>query len=429
MILTIKPASALKGKIQLPASKSYSIRSFMIAACGGHSTIVNPSNCDDAIVSMHVARALGARIKRVKKTSMSYWEITAHEYPPRLSKINVKESGTVLRFLLPLLALHKAKSTVIGEGTLKKRPNFFLTSTLRKMGIRVKGKGKSESVPICINGGVFKGGKIITDGSLSSQFISGLLIACPQLKQDSQLMLQGRQLVSTDYITMTCQVLSQCGIKIYKKGLRHFRVEGNQTFKGFKKFTVPSDYGLTAFLMAAAIFTPSDVTLTGYLDDELVQADDHIIQLLKRMGAKFRKTKKSIHIKGPQTLKGGNFSLKNCPDLVPIMSILALFAKGRTCLYNISHVRSKESDRISDLRKELVKIGAKISERRDALIINPQDFYKRGCLLDPHKDHRLAMSFCVLGLKLGARVKDIECTRKSYPDFVRDFKSIGALGS
>ena len=125
-------------------------------------------------------------------------------------------------------------------------------------------------------------------------------------------------------------------------------------------------------------------------------------------------------------LKGGNFSLKDCPDLVPIMAILALFAEKKTRLYGIGHARIKESDRISDLRKELLKIGAHVTEKKDELTIYPQENYRSNCLLDPHKDHRLAMAFTVLGLKVGVKIKDVECVAKSYPDFVKDFQKIGA---
>jgi len=426
MILTVKPASDLKGKVRLPSSKSYSIRGVMIAACGGQSTIIDPSNCDDVKVSMRVARSLGAQVKQTKKSLISRCNVIACRNRPHISKINVKESGTVLRFLLPLLALHGKKVTVIGEGTLRGRPNLFLTRTLRKMGIDIKGSGKGESIPVHMIGGRLQGGAITIDGTLSSQFISALLIVCPQLTQDTSLTIRGKQLVSTDYITMTCQTLKASGIKITKKGSRRYEIKGKQKFKGLKNFIIPSDYGLAAFLMAAAILTKSDVTLMGHLTNKLVQADSHIIPLLRKMGVQFQKTSKWIRIKGPCTLKGGHFSLNNCPDLVPIMSILALFAKGKTRLYDIGHVRSKESDRISDLRKELLKIGAKITEKRTAIIIDPQERYKSNCLLDPHKDHRLAMAFCVLGSKIGTRVKDINCTHKSYPDFVKDFKAVGA---
>jgi 3-phosphoshikimate 1-carboxyvinyltransferase len=145
------------------------------------------------------------------------------------------------------------------------------------------------------------------------------------------------------------------------------------------------------------------------------------------MGVHFRKTDKGINIKGPFVLKGGIFSLKNCPDLVPIMSILALFAKGKTKLVDIRHARVKESDRITDLRKELLKVGACVTETDDALIIEPRLPLKRGSLLDSHHDHRLAMAFTVLGAKIGCRVRGIESSHKSYPAFVNDMKTLGAL--
>ncbi|HBR14590.1 MAG TPA: 3-phosphoshikimate 1-carboxyvinyltransferase [Candidatus Omnitrophica bacterium] len=423
MNLCVKPADYLKGKIQLPASKSYSIRAFMIAACGGRSTIIQPSDCDDAKVSMSVARSLGAGVVQIKPNT---WGITAFQHKPALSRINVKESGTVLRFLLPLLALQSKKARVTGEGTLKGRPNLYLTQTLRRMGIDIKGEGSSEGIPIHMKGGTLRGGKIEIDGSLSSQFISALLITCPQLVENSHLILKGKKLVSTDYIAMTRQILHKTGVEIVPRSGKEYFIKGRQKFQGLKNFVVPSDYGLAAFLLAAAALIPSNVILNGSFQDGLIQADGRILEFLENMGVKMSKVSGIMRIKGPFSLKGGDFSLKDCPDLVPIMAILALFAKGRTRLYDIKHARAKESDRISDLRGELLKTGAKVLETEKELIIYPQDYYKQNCCLDPHNDHRLAMAFCVLGLKIGVCVKDIECTRKSYPRFTQDIKSLGA---
>ncbi len=142
------------------------------------------------------------------------------------------------------------------------------------------------------------------------------------------------------------------------------------------------------------------------------------------MGVKMPRTSRSIRIKGPFALKGGVFSLKDCPDLVPIMAVMAMFASGTTRLKDIGHARVKESDRISDLRKELLRCGADIEEKADELIIHPCADYRRGVVLDPHQDHRLAMAFAVLGLKLGVTVKDVQCTSKSYPGFVKSFRSL-----
>jgi 3-phosphoshikimate 1-carboxyvinyltransferase len=208
-------------------------------------------------------------------------------------------------------------------------------------------------------------------------------------------------------------------------GQRRIVIKGKQAFRGLKDFRVPSDYGLAAFHMAAAALLPSQLVLQGHFDDRLVQSDGHILDFLKRMGVSFRKTAAALTIKGPFAIRGGKFSLRDCPDLVPVMTVLAMFADRRTELINISHARVKESDRITDLRKELLKVGAKISETADSLIIDPISEYHSDRTLDPHSDHRLAMAFAILGLKIGCRIKNIECTRKSYPAFVKDFAALG----
>lgn len=403
MKLTVRPITSLKGRIHLPASKSYSIRAYFISACGGSSRIVAASDCDDAQVAETIARDL-----RLGK-----------------STFQVGESGTSLRFLLPLLSFHTPKAKVIGRGTLVGRPNAHLCAALRSQGMNIHGVGPKESVPIQYHGGSMKGGNIQIDGSVSSQFISALLIALPRLKQDSRILIKGKKLVSSDYIVMTKQILAHAGIKVVQRSPREIFVKGGQTFKGLKDFHVPSDYGLAAFPLAAAALLPSKVVMAGVFNDRFVQSDGHILGFLKRMGVKFTQTSTAITIQGPFALKGGVFSLKDCPDLVPIMSVLALFAKGQTRLVDIAHARVKESDRIGDLAMELRKVGAKVLESRDALTIIPLPGYKSGQNLDPHHDHRLAMAFAVLGLKVGLTIKDIECTHKSYPGFVKDMKTLG----
>jgi len=421
MNLTVKRATRLKGSVRLPASKSYSIRAFMVAACGGSSTIVDPSNSEDAMVAAKTARALGSDIEH----KATRWRVKAKQRRRTAAAVHVGESGTVLRFILPLLALDGKRAKVTGQGTLRGRPNKHLTRTLRAMGVKIKGAGPKESVPVSITGGTMKGGRVTVDGRLSSQFISALLIACPQLKDDTRLSLKGHKLVSTDYITMTEQILKLSGVRIVRRNKRNYQIRGKQEFKGLKNFHVPSDYGLAAFLLAAAVLSRSNVKLNGYFQGRFAQADERILPLMRRMGAKIKKSSKGLEVRGPQPLKGRTFSLKDCPDLVPVMTVLAMFAKGTTKLKDIAHARAKESDRISDLRKELLKVGAKIKEEPNALTVYPQETYKTGRALDPHNDHRLAMAFCVLGSKIGVIVNDIQCIAKSYPDFVKDLRTIG----
>lgn len=425
MILSVKPTARLKGQIYLPASKSYSIRAFIVAACAGHSQIVRPSDCDDALVAMRVARQLGARIKQ---SSAATWQVTARPGEYTVGRINVGESGTVLRFVLPLLSLQDQRVVVAGEGTLRGRPNRHLVEALRAQGVRVRGTGPGHSIPINILGGSLRGGVVHIEGSVSSQFVSALLIACPQLPVDTTVVIKGRDVVSLDYITMTRQILRAAGVNIQRVNDRRYKISGGQTFQGLKNFIVPSDYGLAAFLLAAGVIVPSAITLKGHLRDKFVQADGRILSFLRTMGVKYSKTDSAVSLAGPFQLKGGDFSLKDCPDLVPIMAVLSLFARGRVRLRHIGHARVKESDRIGDLSKELLKVGARIIQKKDELMIEPRPggAYRSGVVLDPHHDHRLAMAFAVLGLKLGVRVKDVECVSKSYPGFVRDMRCLGA---
>ena len=424
MDLQVDVTEFLKGNVRLPASKSYSIRAFMIAALGGRSRISNPSDCDDARTAMTAAAQLGARLSRV---SPDVWRVAGRtdvKHPPR---IHVKESGTVLRFILPLVSLHPHPCRITGEGTLKGRPNRHLVELLRRQGVLIRGTGPEESVPIRISGGALRGGRMEVEGSVSSQFISALMIACPHLPEDTTIVIKGRQVVSADYIEMTGQVLRRAGIKVTRASGRVIRIPGGQKFQGLKKFIIPSDYGLAAFLLAAGALTRSDLTLQGSFQDDLIQADGHILEFLRRMNVPVRRTPAALKVRGPARLKGGRFSLKDCPDLLPVMAVLALFAEGKTRLVDIRHARVKESNRVTDLRRELLKVGAVVGERENELTIIPRpQGYRRDVVLEAYHDHRLAMAWSVLGLKCGVRVKGIECVRKSYPGFVEDFKALGA---
>jgi len=395
----------------------------MIAACGGRSRIVGVSDCDDARAARAVAGQLGAR---VFAPSDEVVIVEQKKNPRRRPRIDVRESGTVLRFVLPLLALHPEPCRVTGQGTLRGRPNRPLIALLRRQGITISGTGPQGSIPIQLAGGVFRSGRMTIDGSMSSQFISALMIACPRLDRDSRIVIKGRRLVSADYLLMTQQVLKRAGVRVVRESERVIRVPGGQQFKGLKKFTVPSDYGLAAFLLAAGALRPSSLTLKGYFQDDLIQADGHILDFLKKMNVTVKRSASALKIRGPARLKGGTFRLKDCPDLLPIMAVLALFAKGKTRLTDIRHARIKESNRVTDLRRELLKIGARVTEKENELIIDPAPTYRQDAVLDSHRDHRLAMAWSVLGLKCGVRVKDIDCVSKSYPGFVDDFKALGA---
>ncbi len=423
MKLFVWPSSCLRGKMIPPPSKSYSIRAFIVASLGTKSLIANPSLSDDVKAAISCCKNLGASIKKIRN---NIWQVEGVKGKINFPKVlNTKESGTTLRFLISLAALSSGKMIINAEGTLRSRPNKPLISVLRKMSAQIKGSGKTETVPIFINRGGLKPGRIKIDGTLSSQFISSLLITAPLLNGNSVIEVVGDYLVSAPYIDMTVSVLKLAGIKIKKRNIRTYEIKGRQRYGGLKTFKVPVDYGLSGFLMAAASLIKSDVILE-IAKDNLVQADKKIVVLLKRMGIKLNISNQAVRIKGPQRIKGGDFDCSDCPDLVPVLGILALFGNKPSRFYGIGHLHAKESDRISDFAKELIKLGAKVQESQDEMTILPIKSIRSGCMLDPHKDHRLAMAFAILGLKTSLAIRDIQCISKSYPGFLQDLKKLGA---
>jgi len=424
MNLKIIPSSYLRGTVDPPTSKSYTIRAFIIASLGGKSKIINPSDSIDCEVARDNCRCLGAKIKRVRDNIYLIEGFDRNKKFPKY--LNVKESGTTLRFLISLASLFPGKTVIRGSGTLKSRPNKPLIEALKKLGIKIKGTGLKGAVPITVEGRKIKERQFKIDGTLSSQFISSLLITCPNFSGDTHFRVIGSSIVSQPYIDMTLLVLRKSGIIIKRINRRNYYIYGNQKFKGLKKFKIPPDYGLSAFIMAAASLVKSNIFIRELMLDNLIQADKKILYFLKKMGVNIVKLKDGIRIRGPFKLKGNRFMLRDSPDLVPVLGILALFAEGKTRLCGIGHVRIKESNRISNFREELIKLGARVYEKEDELIIYPSLNLKRYVTIDPHNDHRLAMAFCVLGLKTGIVVKNIECISKSYPNFLKDLKKIGA---
>ena len=424
MNLVLKPNLSLSGKISAPASKSYSIRAVFIASLGKKSTIKNLSLCDDVEASINVCRQLGAKIKFLNKSSCMISGVEGKIKFPKT--FNVKESGTTLRFLLSIASLTKNNTKILGSGTLNSRPNKPLIDVLKKQGAKISGTGKNHCTPINVKKGSLKGGRIVIDGRLSSQFISSLLILGPFLSKDSIVKIKGSCLVSNPYIDMTILSLKKAGIHVKKSNSREFKVRGNQKYKALKNFNIPGDYGLGAFFMVASAINNCKIYFNNLKKDDFVQADMKILPMLKSMGVKYKISKSGLTILKSSKIKGAKLFCRDCPDLVPILSVLALFANSKTEIYGIEHTRTKESNRISDLRVELEKVGARIKETRGSLIIYPNCKLITGKTLNPHNDHRLAMAFCILGLKIGVTVSNIKCINKSYPDFLMDLSKLGA---
>jgi 3-phosphoshikimate 1-carboxyvinyltransferase len=338
-------------------------------------------------------------------------------------EVNVGESGTLLRLILPIIALGKGKFLVRGEGTLLKRPHKAIAEVLLSLGARIQGKGSEFRLPLRIDArGELGGGKVKVSGQMSSQAISSLLTVAPLAVHDVELVVKDK-VVSAPYIDITLNVLKRFGIKVKRQGYKRFFIKAPQTYEPKEDFVIHGDYSSAAFLIAAGCLVESDITITDLVNDS--QGDRSIIQILNSMGAKIIHANGCARIRGPFNLKGRDIDCSDTPDLVPILAVAGCFAKGKTRIRNISHLAYKESNRIQAPAGELKKLGANIRVGADSLIIEESGL--RPAVVSGCNDHRIAMALAVCGLRIGGIViKGIDCINKSYPRFIPDMESLGA---
>ena len=385
------------------------------------STIINPLFCDDTEATIDTWKKLGATFTPSNTNRLI---INGFCGKPQLPKeINVRESGTLLRFLLSAAGLGTGKLIISGQGTLLERCNSMVVEPLRKLGMEIEAENESYRLPITVHAkGKIKGGTIDVRGDQSSQIVSSLLIVAPLAKEDVKIQVKGK-IVSKPYIDITIDVLEKSGIHVERDGYKTFVIKQGQSFEPLDNYVIHGDYSSAAFLMAAACLVESDVVIRDLVRDK--QGDQKIIDILRDMGANITRSDDSVRIRGPYELCGIEVNCCDIPDLVPVIASLAVFAKGRTRIYDIAHIRHKESDRISSLAEEFAKLGVDVQSTRDEIIIRGS-LPTHGEVLS-HRDHRIAMALTLLGLKTeGLVIRDADCISKSYHNFVQDMKNLGA---
>jgi 3-phosphoshikimate 1-carboxyvinyltransferase len=419
--VTIKKATKLCGEVEAPSSKSYTQRMVIAAALSkGKSIISKPLHAEDTEAALRAVTALGAKFK----PSDNCWQITgAKRLVAAKALIDCGESGATLRFMIPVAALADGPSILTFRGSIERRPVEPLLTSLRDLGAKAHVGKLGDRDAVFVEGGGLVGGKTSIPGDVSSQFISGLMFACPLASADTEINLTS-ELESTDYVKMTEVVLSTHGIVVNLQGNR-IVVKGNQTYKPTDG-CVPGDFSSAAFLLAATAITRSNVTINN-LDYEAVQGDKAILTVLKRMGVEGTVCRRSVQIKGTgKPLKPIEVDAKNIPDLVPAIAVLACYANGTSKITGAKRLRFKESDRLLSISEELGKMGAKITVNEDGLTITGIGMH--GANVDSHNDHRIAMAAAVaaLGAEGDTTIEHAESIRKSYPQFFIHLKQIGA---
>jgi 3-phosphoshikimate 1-carboxyvinyltransferase len=332
--------------------------------------------------------------------------------------INVGNSGTSLRIFTALCALGSHPITFDGDKSIRQRPMMPLLSALENLGVEIIDSSGGKC-PFTIKGPI-KGGKTTVNG-VSSQFLTALLIACPLAPTDTEIIVES--LNEKPYIEITLDWLRRMGINFEKQGLEWFKIYGKQQYKAFER-EIPADFSSAAFPLCAAAITNSELLIKG-LDFSDHQGDKAVFGYFEKMGMEIRHVPEGVKVSG-NGLAGVDIDMNATPDALPAMAVAACFAKGTTRLLNVPQARLKECDRIAAMTKELTKLGARVEELSDGLVIHQSRL--KGTEVHGYDDHRLVMALSVAGLAAeGETVVDTaESASVTFPSFVADMKKLGA---
>jgi len=406
--------SAINGSIKAPASKSMTQRAIAAALLAdGQSIIHNPSYCDDSLAAMSIAVGLGARVE----PQVNQLKITGSAILKE-SKLNCGESGLAIRMFSPIVALYPSEITMVGANSLKKRPMIMIEEALNQLG--VKCKSSDGFLPITIQGPI-TGGHCEIDGSISSQLLTGLLMALPLASKDSEIKV--KNLKSKPYIDMTLQLLNSFGISVENSDYTLFRIPGNQKYVPHN-YTVEGDWSGGAFLLVAGAIS-GQLTVKGLRSDSR-QSDISVLKALKMAGVQMIIGEDQVEISKSE-LKPFEFDATESPDLFPPLVALASYCSGISTIKGVSRLIFKESNRAKTLMEEFGKMNVKIEVTDDIMSITGGR--PDAARVESHDDHRIAMATAVASLGATGRVsiRDSQCVAKSYPGFFDDLRHLGVL--
>ena len=420
MIVTMQP-SKLTGIIQAPASKSSMQRACAAALLAGGETIIrNPGHSNDDKASLSVISALGASVEPLPDGSL---KIISNGIDPFATTVNCGESGLGIRMLTPLIALSDREIRIEGEGSLLNRPMDFFDEVFPQLGITVR--SNAGKLPLIVRGPL-QPRDIEIDGSLSSQFLTGLLMAYAAAGA-SGVSIRVRNLKSRPYIDLTLRVMEEFGLPVPEnRDYREFFFPSTikRPWARSRTYNVEGDWSGASFLLVAgAIAGP--LVVKG-LDPLSAQADRAILHALESANAGFSVNSDQIEIQ-PTDLKGFHFDATDCPDLFPPLVALAAYCHGTTTLKGAGRLAHKESDRAITLQSEFAKMGVDIELQGDIMRVHGGGRIKAATVQSRH-DHRIAMACAIasLGADGPMAIENAEAVDKSYPDFFDDMQWLGA---
>lgn len=443
----------LSGHIQVPGSKSHTIRALLLASLAeGTSHISNPLPSADCLSTSKAIPLIGAELENDLATMENdkVWTVKGAGNKVHLptNVIDVGNSGSLLYFLSPIAATFEGWSIFTGDESIRKRPVAHVVDVLNQLGAEAHiSQPGATTCPMLIKGPIDCKAKVVTDGAVSSQYISGLMMSA--IRMNGTLKIELSDPKETPYLTMTQKWLEQVGVNCrISEDFKHIEVDGPVNLKAFDT-TIPSDWEAVAFPLMAGLITDSEITIDN-IDIGGTQGDDAIVDILQSVGGDITvdREKKCLVVRGGKRLTTENLpgkelhvKISGFPDAICALAATACFIEGTTVIEDAEVCRRKETDRIKVLKSELEKLGAVVEEGPDYMIIhghspmnadrtkNPE-FKMHGGEVDSYLDHRIAMSMACLGLGLAdgetVTIKDAECCSVSFPHFFDVMNQIGA---
>jgi 3-phosphoshikimate 1-carboxyvinyltransferase len=423
MNVHVKPGF-LKGSLQVPGSKSHTIRSVLLATlAGGRTCIENPLASGDGLSALAASRAFGAIVKEEENRWVVQGRGGILQVPSNV--LDTGNSGTTTCLFTSVASLVDGYTVITGDEQIRRRPILPLVDALNALGATAFLTRGGQGCPPVVVKGVLQGGTVTIEGK-NSQYVSSLLLSAPLAKRTT--VIQVVNALEKPYVQLTLDWMKRLGIEVANPAdYTQFVVEGGQQYQS-GDFTIPSDWSAVAFPLVAAAITRSDLVLTG-LDFSDSQGDKRVVDILARFGANvYRQNESELHIVGGERLKGGlTIDLSDIPDALPALSVLATQAEGRTVFVNLEHVRQKETDRVAEMTAKLNSLGSSLHMEQDSLVVDGPTAIQGG-IVSSSGDHRFAMALVAAGLAAEGEVviTDAQCADVSFPGFFSKFAACGA---
>ena len=420
--LRLEPISRVNGTVTLPGSKSLSNRILLLAALASGTTVVeNLLDSDDIRHMLGALKLLGVNVTLNEERTVATVEGVGGVFKTPSEPLFLGNAGTAYRPLTAVLAAVSGEYELIGEPRMEERPIGHLVDALQTLGGDVTYTKHKDYPPLKIVGGQINGGEVDIDGSISSQFLTALLMAAPLFNGDTNITIKGT-LVSKPYIDITLSVMARFGIDVEHSDYVTFNVKGGQQYQSVERIMVEGDASSASYFVAAAAIAGGEIEIKG-VGAKSVQGDIGFAKVMEQVGAKIDWYDERLVVRKGE-LNGVDIDANAIPDAAMTLATVALFAKGKTAIRNIYNWRVKETDRLYAMATELRKVGAEVVEGEDFIEITPPEHFN-DVAIDTYDDHRIAMCFAMVAV--GGKpitINDPKCTYKTFPTFFNVLASV-----